>query len=73
MTSFDPAYTFGFFMDDFSLVLLNIITPVVNVTVNITANTSNITPNTNTTQNNQPNLIILPSNISAQITNQTYP
>ena len=69
MSSVDPDSKMGFFMDDFSLVLLNIITPVVNVTVNITANTSNITPNANTTQNNQPNLIILPSNISAKITN----
>ena len=61
MTSFDPANTIGFFMDDFSLALLNIITPVVNITQNINLN---ITANADTTQNNQSNMIILPNNIS---------
>lgn len=65
MTSFNPANTIGFFMDDFSLALLNIITPVANITQNTTINkTSNITANVNKNQNNQSSMIILPNNIS---------
>jgi hypothetical protein len=65
MTSFDPANAIGFFMDDFSLALLNIITPIGNITQNTTINkTSNITTDVNKNQNNQSNMIILPNNIS---------